>query len=179
MKPVGKVQEAVVHGDQKVRDETRHMGQGPARHLNRIHFDHCLGDPFSFRILAEAYHFGAQSTASVAFGLVRVVHKAHFQRNGTSSHIKLLLQGAVRPIPNVELASIKSLAHMSRVEALCEAIRIAPLRGDHDIVPRLIPEVISKTCLGLAFPSTFDLESLWIEGHETSSFGLEAILRVP
>ena len=46
-------------------------------------------------------------------------------------------------VPDVELVAILSFRDMAWIEALGEAIRIAPLRGDHDIVPQLIPKVLS------------------------------------
>mmetsp|Transcript_55314 Transcript_55314/g.129032 ORF Transcript_55314/g.129032 Transcript_55314/m.129032 type:complete len:322 (+) Transcript_55314:647-1612(+) len=177
MQPIGEVNVAVIEGDAEVGDEARHVRQGPALHGNRLHLDHGLRRPLPILAQREADHLRAECTASVALRLVRVMEEADFQRNGSDSQVQLLLQGAVCPVPDVELAAIKTFSHMRRVEALGEALGVAPLRRDHDVVSRLIPKVVAELGhLLTSLPAFLHLERLGVEGNEPSALCFEAIL---
>ena len=108
---------------------------------------------------------------------------AHRARSGPGSYVQLLLQGALGPVPDVELATITPLSDVSRVKALCEAAWIAPFRGDHHIVAWLVPEIIPKSLRGRwgvsSFPALLDFEGFGIERDEACAAGLEPILGRP
>lgn len=159
---------------QEVSDEPWHVRQCPTSDLNRFDLNDSFGDPFSISVLGKANHFGAQSATSIALCFVWIMQESDFQWNSSSSHIQLLLQGMIRPIPNVKFAPIASFFHVSRVEAFGEAIWISPFRWDHDIVSWLVPEIITKLRF-THLPSFLDLKGLGIKGYEACTFRFEAI----
>lgn len=49
------------------------------------------------------------------------------------------------------MSSVVSGLHVGKVEAVNEASDVAPFGADHDVVVRLVPEVITEKCFLLSF----------------------------
>lgn len=73
-------------------------------------------------------------------------------------------QARLLPALRVILTSL----HMSGVEAIFEDIGSRPFSADHDVVSRLVPEVIAHwRCTPRLLPRAFHLEGLPIQQHKT------------
>src|SRR5712691_2730530 len=77
VEPVREVEEAVVHRDEQVGDESGH-GERPALELDALDRDHLVGGPAAV-VAAEAPHRAREGGADEALLRVRVVQPAHFQ----------------------------------------------------------------------------------------------------
>src|SRR5918993_3299240 len=72
------------------------------------------------------------------------------------------------PVPEVELPTVLSLGHVLGVEPSLVGVGGGPLAADHDVVARLVPEVVVVAHAGHAIlPATGDIEVL-VEQEEAA-----------
>src|SRR5438874_2517844 len=100
---------------------------------------------------------------------VRIVMEADLQwDHPILTQVHILHDLMTIPIPKVQLATIFSGSHILQIETSIIGIRCAKLATHHDIVARLIPEVIVVAhTISFLLPTSCNIEIL-IQQQETT-----------
>ena len=128
------------------------------------------GHPLTHAVLEEPEDVGGEGDAHIALGGIWIVQESQLQRDvPLPSEINGLDHLVGGPVPHVEAAAVLALAHVAGVEALQEALGVPPPGAHHHIVPRLVPEVVTKlSAVARGLPVALDLERLPIDQEKAS-----------
>ena len=169
MQPVREVQEAVVHRHDQVGDQAGHR-ERPALLLDALDLDHLVGLPAAVRLM-PAPHRARQRGADVALRRGRVVEEAHLERDQPLvSEVDRLLDAALLEVPEVQVSPVLAGRHVVRVEARLVGLGDPELGRDHDVVPRLVPEVVVDPLVAaVGLPAPDHLERARVELCEAAA----------
>src|SRR6266516_1740299 len=172
MQPVGKVEILVVHRDQKIGDERRHWN-GPAFYLNGGDIDNLFNLPLTVG-LVPVPHIATECGSDEAVGAVRIMVEAHLQWDQSFlTQINTLDEFMILPVPEVQVVTVLPTRDIIQIEAFGIGVRRCPFTADHDIVTRLVPEVIVVVdTLGFVFPTPRYVELLVKQQETTGSVAL-------
>src|ERR671913_2084374 len=95
-------------------------------------------------------------------GALRVVVPPDLERYPPFlSKIDALGDLVLLPVPEVELPTVLSLGHVLGIEPSLVGVGGGPLAGDHDVVARLVPEVVVVAhAVHAVLPAPGDIEVL-------------------
>ncbi len=160
VEPVGEVEEAVVHREDDVGDQAGDR-ERPSLEVDALDGDDLLRRPAAVRALPVTDRAGERCAAEAALG-VRVVLPAHLERyQPVLAQVDGLLQRALGEVPEVETTPVAAGLDVCEVEALLVGVRLAELRGDEHVLPRLVPEVVVEPwCLATVLPAALAARSV-------------------
>src|SRR5207247_7685001 len=91
----------------------------------------------------EAPHRAREGGADEALLRLGIVPPAHLEgKKAVLAEVNGLLQRPLGQVPEVETVPVAPGLDVSEVEALLVGVRLAELRGDQDVLARLVPEVV-------------------------------------
>src|SRR5438034_8887199 len=124
--------------------------------------------------LVPVPHVTTECSHNEAGGAVRIMMEAHLQRDQSFlTHINTLNEFMLLPVPEVQVVTVLPTGDIIQIEAFAIGGRRCPFTADHDIVARLVPEVIVVVhTLGFVFPTTRYVELLVKQQETTGSVAL-------
>merc|ERR1719510_2379868 len=169
--PVREVKILVVHTDQDISHHPGHIRQDPAINFLGWDVNHLLCSPVSGLCLVVPEHVGEQSRAYESLRSFRVMQEPDLQgHHALKAQVNLLDQLLLFPVVNIQMSPVVAFLHISNVQTSEEGPGMSPLSGDHDVMVRLVPEVVTKLRLVLLAggPRRHRLESLPVQQDEAA-----------
>ena len=168
MQPVGEIEEAVVHREDKVADHARHRKR-PAFERDAVDIDHRLGRPGAVRPV-EVPHHTRKCRSDEALLRLGIVLPAHLEgEKPVLTQVDGLLQPPVGKVPEMEVVPVAPRLDVREVEALLVGVRLAELARDEHVPAGLVPEVVVEgRRLAPVLPAALDLERLRVEHGEAA-----------
>ena len=154
----GEVQEAVVHRDDEVGDQSGH-GERPALLLDAVDGDHAVGAVGAV-VAVEVPHRARQRGADEALVGVGIVQPAHLERHEAGvAELERLLEPALAEVPEVQPAAVAPGGDVIEIETGLIGRGLAELRRGQHVLARLVPEVVVEPRARPAvLPATLELE---------------------
>ena len=134
-----------------------------------FHIDDLFPDPFARVVLVPVDDVRRERRAAETVRRIRVVVEAHLQGDqAVFAQIEGLLRFLFLKVPQVDAATVFQVANLFQIEARHECVGGGPFRRGHDIVARLVPEVIGEGDVAHGvFPAAHDLK-IFVEMQETA-----------